>query len=130
MLIRGKATAAIGLRRPIELEQSTATTPLCGIDVPFHSTYLRKGIPAYRRYLETKILEENIDLRKLMAFIPNVTAKTFSTDKEYVEEEARVTESESLRECLDNVGPWFGYNNWDTMLIPTVVRLLDGVTSQ
>ena len=104
VLVREKAKAAIELAQPIELEQGTATTPLRGIDVPFHSTYLRKGIPAYRRYLETKILEENIDLRKLMSFIPNVTAKPFSTDKEYVEEVARVTESESLREILDNVG--------------------------
>ena len=104
VLVREKAKAAIELVQPIELEQGTATTPLRGIDVPFHSTYLRKGIPAYRRYLETKILEENIDLRKLMSFIPNVTAKPFSTNKEYVEEVARVTESESLRELLDNVG--------------------------
>ena len=104
LLIREKAKTAIELAQPIELEQGTATTPLRGIDVPFHSTYLRKGIPAYRRYLETKISEENIDLRKLMGFIPNVTAKPFSTDKEYVEEVARVTGSESLREFLDNVG--------------------------
>ena len=121
MLIREKAKAALELARPIELEQGTATTPLRGIDVPFHSTYLRKGIPAYRQYLETKILEENIDLKKLMAFIPNVTAKPFSTDKEYVEEVARVTESESLKELLDNVSSWFGYNSSDTMLIPPVV---------
>ena len=103
-LVREKAEAALGLAQPIELEQGTATTPLRGIDVPFHSTYLRKGIPAYRRYLETKILEESIDLEKLAAFIPNVTAKPFSTDKEYVEEVARITESESLRKLLDDVG--------------------------
>lgn len=109
VLVREKAEAAIELAQPIELEQGTATTPLRGIDVPFHSTYLRKGIPAYRRYLETKILEENIELEKLDGFIPNVTAKPFSTDKEYVEEVARVTGSESLREFLDNVGLWLGY---------------------
>ena len=107
VLVRKKAEDAIELTQPIELEQGTATTPLRGIDVPFHSTYLRKGISAYRRYLETKILEENIDPEKLIAFIPNVTAKPFSTDKEYVEEVAKVTESETLREMLDNVGLWF-----------------------
>ena len=122
VLIRKKAKAALELAQPIELEQGTATTPLRGIDVPFHSTYLRKGIPAYRRYLETKILEENIDLGKLMAFIPNVTAKPFSTDKEYVQEVARVTESESLREFLDDVSPSQGFNSLDTVLIPPVVR--------
>lgn len=110
VLIKEKAEATVELAQPIELEPGTATTPLRGIDVPFHSTYLRKGIPAYRRYLETKILEENIDLEKLTGFIPNVTAKPFSTDKEYVEEVVRVTESESLRGFLDNVGLWFSYN--------------------
>ena len=103
-LVREKAEAAIELAQPIELEQGIATTPLRGIDVPFHSTYLRKGIPAYRRYLETKILEENIDLERLTGFIPNVTAKPFSTDKEYVEEVARVTGSEKLRDLIEDVG--------------------------
>ena len=110
-LVREKAEIARELAQPIDLEQGTATTPLRGIDVPFHSTDLRKGIPAYRRYLESKILEENIHLEKLNAFIPNVTAKPFSTDKEYVEEVARITESESLRDLLDNVGLWIGYSS-------------------
>ena len=114
VLVREKAETAAELAQPIELEAGTATTPLRGIDVPFHSAHLRKGIPAYRRYLETKILEENIDLEKLAAFIPNVTAKPFSTDRSYVEEVARVTGSESLRELLDNVGLWFGYDRLRT----------------
>ena len=63
-----KAKAAIELVQLIKLEQGTVTAPLHGIDIPFPSTYLRKGIPAYRWYLKTKILEENIDLRNLMAF--------------------------------------------------------------
>lgn len=102
-LVQKKAEDAFKFAEPIELEQRAATTPLRGIDVPFHSTYLRNGIPAYRRYLETEILEESIDVDRLSGFIPNVMAKPFSTEKEYVEEVARVTESESLRELLDNV---------------------------
>ncbi|MCJ1280003.1 beta subunit of fatty acid synthetase [Puttea exsequens] len=101
-LVQEQAEAAFELAEPIELEQGIATTPLRGIDVPFHSTYLRSGIPAYRQYLETKILEENIDVDRLATFIPNVMAKPFSIEKEYVEEAARVTESGSLREILDN----------------------------
>ena len=42
-------------------------------------------------------LEENVDSRKLMDFICNVTAKPSSTYKEDVEKVARVTENESLR---------------------------------
>ena len=108
-LIHDCAEEAFELAEPIELEQGTATTPLRGIDVPFHSTYLRNGIPAYRNYLQTKILEENLDLDRLSSFIPNVTAKPFSTDKAYVEEVAEITGSESLRELLDNVSIWLHY---------------------
>ena len=109
-LVRKQAEDAFELAEPVELEQGVATTPLRGIDVPFHSTYLRNGIPAYKRYLETEILEERIDVERLSGFIPNVMAKPFSIEKEYVEEVARVTESESLRELLDNVSCGVGYH--------------------
>ena len=106
-LVREQAEEAFELAEPIELKAGVATTPLRGIDVPFHSTYLRNGIPAFRKYLETKILEENIELDRLEGlFIPNVVAKPFSTEREYVEEVARVTASESLRELLDDRGLW------------------------
>ncbi|KAL9614499.1 MAG: hypothetical protein Q9167_001027 [Letrouitia subvulpina] len=101
-LVQQQVEAAFELAEPIELEQGIATTPLRGIDVPFHSTYLRNGIPAYRRYLEKNILEENVDVDSLNSFIPNVMAKPFSTDRDYVEEVARTTESASLRELLEN----------------------------
>ena len=102
-LVRKHAEEAFELAEPIELEQGIATTPLRGIDIPFHSTSLRNGIPAYRKYLESKILEEDIDLQRLKSWIPNVTAKPFSTSKEYVEEAAKITRSETLRELLDHV---------------------------
>lgn len=105
VLVREKARAAIGLLQAIEQGQGTATTSLRGIDVPLLSIYLRKMIPAYRRYLEIKILEEYIDLSKLMAFIPNVTAKVFFTDEQHVEEVARVMKSENLREYPNKVSP-------------------------
>ena len=106
-LVEEQAEKAFELAEPIELEPGVATTPLRGIDVPFHSTYLRNGISAFRKYLETKILEENIELERLEGlFIPNVVAKPFSTEREYVEEVAGVTGSESLRELLDDRGLW------------------------
>ncbi|KAL9046344.1 MAG: hypothetical protein Q9214_000797 [Letrouitia sp. 1 TL-2023] len=101
-LVQQQVEEAFELAEPIELEQGLATTPLKGIDVPFHSTYLRNGIPAYKRYLEKSILEENIDVDTLHSFIPNVMAKPFSTNRDYVEEVARTTESDSLRELLEN----------------------------
>ncbi|KAJ9640319.1 hypothetical protein H2199_005858 [Coniosporium tulheliwenetii] len=57
----------------IELERGRATIPLKGIEVPFHSTFLRSEIDNYRRYLKRKILEENIDPDQLVGrWIPNV----------------------------------------------------------
>ncbi|KAI4159531.1 MAG: hypothetical protein LQ342_006532 [Letrouitia transgressa] len=113
-LVQKEVETAFELAEPIELEQGLATTPLRGIDVPFHSTYLRNGIPAYKRYLEKNILEENINVDTLHSFIPNVMAKPFSTDRDYVEEVARTTESESLREMLENVCYWPCHNRDET----------------
>lgn len=103
-LVRQHVAAAESLPKHISLERGTATIPLKGIDVPFHSSYIRGGIEPFRRYLETKILQENVDAEKLVGkFIPNVTAKPFSVDKEYVKEAARVTESAKLWQLLEEV---------------------------
>ncbi|PVI03116.1 beta subunit of fatty acid synthase [Periconia macrospinosa] len=86
----------------IQLSRGVATIPLNGIDVPFHSTYLRSGISIYREYLEEKILKENVDPQKLVGkFIPNVMGKPFSVDKEFVREVAECTGSAAIRELLD-----------------------------
>jgi fatty acid synthase subunit beta, fungi type len=102
-IVRAQTALSHDLAMPIELERGAATIPLRGIDVPFHSTHLRHGIEPYRRYLETKILEENVDLENLVGkFIPNVLAKPFSVEKEYVEEAARTMDSKKLRGVLEN----------------------------
>lgn len=86
----------------IQLDRGVATIPLNGIDVPFHSTYLRGGISTYREYLEENILKENVDPQKLVGkFIPNVMGKPFSVDKEYVREVAALTGSTVIRELLE-----------------------------
>ena len=88
----------------IKLERGTATIPLRGIDVPFHSTYLRSGISPYRKFLGEKILEESIDPDKLIGkFIPNVTAEPFAVDRPYIENAAQVTGSLALKELLQTV---------------------------
>lgn len=86
---------------PVKPERGIATIPLQGIDVPFHSTYLRGGIDAYRRFLSGKILKENIDPKELVGkFIPNVIGKPFATSKEYVQDVLKVTNSEPLQHLL------------------------------
>ena len=87
---------------PIELERGKATVPLSGINVPFHSSYLRAGIDNYRESLRQMIHKEDIFPERLVGkFIPNVMGKTFSVEKSYVEEVARVTGSEPLQRLIE-----------------------------
>ena len=110
-LIRSYTSAAPERTSDIHLERGIATIPLNGIDVPFHSTYLRDGISAFRNFLEDKILKENVDPEKLEGkFIPNVMGKPFSVDRAFVEEVADVTGSETIRRFLDSVSRTFSVN--------------------
>jgi len=81
-----------------------ATVPLRGIDVPFHSSYLRAGVGPYRKFLLERIKEADIDPEKLVGrYIPNLTAKSFSLDKKYFEETQFLTGSPVLKELLEQV---------------------------
>lgn len=88
----------------IQLTRGIATIPLNGIDVPFHSTYLRHGIDAYRTFLASKLLKGNVDPERLEGkFIPNVIGKPFSVSKQFVEEVSLVTGSEAIRRLLSEM---------------------------
>ncbi|KAI9878043.1 MAG: hypothetical protein M1830_002094 [Pleopsidium flavum] len=90
------------LPSPIELKRGAATIPLSGIDVPFHSTYLRGGIDTYRQFLKGKVFEQNIDPDQFVGkFIPNITGKPFSVERSYIEQVAEVTGSAPLRRMLE-----------------------------
>jgi fatty acid synthase subunit beta, fungi type len=89
--------------RPIELERGFATIPLKGIDVPFHSTFLRSGVKPFRSFLLRKINKTSIDPAKLVGkYIPNVTAKPFALTKEYFEDVYRLTSSPRIANILAN----------------------------
>ena len=86
---------------PIELQRGFATIPLKGIDVPFHSTFLRSGVKPFRSFLLKKINKTTIDPSKLIGkYIPNVTAKPFQITKEYFEEVYRLTNSPRIGAVL------------------------------
>ncbi|KAG0644946.1 malonyl Co-A carrier protein [Hyphodiscus hymeniophilus] len=86
---------------PIELDRGRATVPLSGIDIPFHSSYLRAGIDVFRECLVQMISEEAVVPEQLIGkFIPNVMGTPFSLDRKYVEEAARVTGSKMLKSLL------------------------------
>lgn len=89
--------------KPIELQRGFATIPLKGIDVPFHSTFLRSGVKPFRSFLLKKINKTTIDPSKLIGkYIPNVTAKPFEITKEYFEEVYRLTNSPRIGNVLAN----------------------------
>ncbi|KAH8759455.1 malonyltransferase-like protein [Diaporthe sp. PMI_573] len=93
--------------KPLELERGFATIPLKGIDVPFHSTFLRSGVKPFRSFLLKKINKTTIDPSKLVGkYIPNVTAKPFALTKEYFEDVYKLTNSPRIANVLAN---WDSY---------------------
>jgi fatty acid synthase subunit beta, fungi type len=87
---------------PVELQRGQATIPLPGVNVPFHSSYLREGIDTYRQYLKNKIQKEDIAVDRLVGrFVPNLTGKPFSISRDYVEEVTRATGSKILHQLLE-----------------------------
>ncbi|KAK4456910.1 putative fatty acid synthase subunit beta [Cladorrhinum samala] len=88
---------------PLDLQRGFATIPLRGIDVPFHSTFLRSGVKPFRSFLLKKINKTTIDPAKLIGkYIPNVTAKPFALTKEYFEDVYRLTNSPKIGNILAN----------------------------
>ena len=95
--------------KPIELERGFAVIPLKGIDVPFHSTFLRSGVKPFRSFLLKKINKTSIDPAKLVGkYIPNVTAKPFEITKDYFEEVYKLTNSPRIAKVLED---WEKYEN-------------------
>ncbi|ODA76460.1 hypothetical protein RJ55_07729 [Drechmeria coniospora] len=87
--------------RPIRLGRGVATTPLEGIDVPFHSRFLLPQMPAFRRVLQRYITAEAIDARRLVGkYVSNVTGKEFDVSHEAVREVYEMTGSEVLGDLL------------------------------
>ncbi|KAE9313941.1 hypothetical protein PF008_g19607 [Phytophthora fragariae] len=92
--------------RPFTLSRGLATTPLVGIDVPFHSRELLGGVPSFRALLRTKfdpqVLERQLPLL-VNRHIPNLVATLFSLESSYFEEVYQATKSPFLAEVLDTM---------------------------
>jgi fatty acid synthase subunit beta, fungi type len=102
-IIQGCSQRTLAKPTPLQLERGWATIPLKGIDVPFHSTFLRSGVKPFRSFLLKKINKTTIDPAKLVGkYIPNVTAKPFAITKDYFEEVYRLTNSPKIGQVLAN----------------------------
>ena len=102
-IIRECSKQTLSKPTPLELTRGFATIPLKGIDVPFHSTFLRSGVKPFRNFLLKKINKTTIDPSKLVGkYIPNVTARPFEITREYFEEVYRLTNSPRIGNVLAN----------------------------
>lgn len=108
-IIKGSAQQTLAKPQPIELERGFATIPLKGIDVPFHSTFLRSGVKPFRNILLKKINKTSIDPAKLVGkYIPNVTARPFELTKEYFQNVYDLTGSPKIAQILQD---WDSYQD-------------------
>ena len=113
---------------PIQLERGFAVIPLKGIDVPFHSTFLRSGVKPFRSFLLKKIHKTSIDPGKLIGkYIPNVTAKPFEISKEYFEEVYKLTNSPRIAKVLED---WESYEKDSSTSTPLARRMSAAVPPQ
>ncbi len=77
-----------------------------GIDVPFHSTVLRAGVPEFRSKLED-LLPEHIDPDILVGrYIPNLVPRLFNLERSYIEEIAALVPSDPLNAVLADWDNW------------------------
>ena len=90
----------------IELKRGLATIPLPGIDVPFHSSFLRPGVDSFRHVLRQYIKTENVDVEKLAGkYVPNLVARPFAVEKNFAEKVRQNTGSGLLGRVIDKVCP-------------------------
>lgn len=88
---------ANALPKPVQLVRGIATIPLVGIDVPFHSTHLQAGIPTYRRFLQDRVKKQDVKVERLLGkWIPNVTAKPFNLEVQFLRDLAEQTNTDSF----------------------------------
>ncbi|MFD0705559.1 fatty acid synthase subunit beta domain-containing protein [Alloscardovia venturai] len=80
-----------------------------GIDVPFHSTKLRSGVPEFRDKLDA-LLPQYIDYSVLEGrYIPNLVARPFEMTKDFARSILEVVPSERIQAALDDDAVWESY---------------------
>ncbi|WP_436838369.1 fatty acid synthase subunit beta domain-containing protein [Nocardia xishanensis] len=93
-------------RRRAEFGGKRAFILVPGIDVPFHSTVLRKGVPEFRQKLE-QLLPEDLYPEVLVGrYIPNLVPRPFSLERAFVQEIADLVPSEPLAAVLADFDSW------------------------
>ncbi|KAJ1787525.1 fatty acid synthase alpha subunit Lsd1, partial [Coemansia sp. RSA 2399] len=79
----------------------SATVPLEGIDVPFHSSMLLPCTDRFRALLQEYIMPKHVDVSALRGcYIPNLAGQPFELTKEYFELVSDATHSPVLEKIL------------------------------
>ncbi|MGE5698212.1 MAG: fatty acid synthase subunit beta domain-containing protein, partial [Candidatus Sericytochromatia bacterium] len=77
-----------------------------GIDVPFHSSVLRVGVPEFRRSLE-RVMPRDADPGLIVGrYIPNLVPRPFSLDRDFIQEIRDLVPAEPLDEILTDYDTW------------------------
>ncbi|WP_288437434.1 type I polyketide synthase [uncultured Gordonia sp.] len=93
-------------RRRIEFGGKRSFIIVPGIDVPFHSTVLRAGVPEFRGKLDA-LLPEEFDPSILIGhYIPNLVPRMFNLGRDFVAEIADLVPSDPLNEVLADWDSW------------------------
>ncbi len=77
-----------------------------GIDVPFHSSVLRVGVPEFRRSLERVMPRDSDPALVIGRYIPNLVPRPFSLDREFIQEIRDLVPAEPLDEILADYDTW------------------------
>ncbi|MCR5980518.1 DUF1729 domain-containing protein [Gordonia jinghuaiqii] len=93
-------------RRRAEFGGKRAFIVIPGIDVPFHSSVLRAGVPEFRGKL-AELLPADIDIDILIGrYIPNLVPRLFNLGRDFVEEIAALVPSDPLDAVLADWESW------------------------
>ncbi|HZP14681.1 MAG TPA: acyltransferase domain-containing protein, partial [Nocardioides sp.] len=77
-----------------------------GIDVPFHSSVLRAGVPDFRASLEA-LLPAEIDANLLLGrYVPNLVARPFALDEDFLRAILEVAPAEPVEAALADFESW------------------------
>ena len=104
-----KALAQDSAKRAKEYGGKPPFMLVLGIDVPFHSKLLRKGVPEFRDKLDS-LLPAHIDYSVLVdRYIPNLVACPFEFTREFAQKILDVVPSERIEAALEDETTWKSY---------------------
>ncbi len=96
-------------RRAREAGGKPAFMFIPGIDVPFHSSKLRRGVPEFRDKLDA-LLPQHIDYSRLEGrYIPNLVARPFEMTRDFARSILDTVPSTRIKEALDDPAVWDSY---------------------